>query len=107
MKYIFFVFYRLFFWIYRPHNLLVKYYKICLFDDHGVDNLKTVSMTQWTTNMGIVVVHGTSESDVGDSYVTIVSVPKLGCIDCRQLRDEYYNDSLDGIISSIFSATKH
>lgn len=75
---------------------MVKYYKVCLFDDHGVDNLKNVSMTQWTSNMGIVVVHGTSESDIGDSYLTIVSVPKLGCIDCRQLRDEYYNDSLDG-----------
>lgn len=80
----------------------MKYYKVCLFDDHRVDSIKTVSMTQWSSNTGIVVVHGTNESETGDSYLTVVSVPKLGCMDCRQLRDEYYPDLIDGMSQNLW-----
>ncbi|XP_055678526.1 uncharacterized protein LOC129787187 [Lutzomyia longipalpis] len=78
--------YELFFWIYRPHCMLKNYYKVCLFDDHGVDNMKTVTMTQWMTNPRYLIVHGESASFHEDSYITIASVPKLGCRDCTELR---------------------
>ncbi|XP_039445838.1 uncharacterized protein LOC120425387 [Culex pipiens pallens] len=80
--------YELYFWIYRPHFLLSKYFQVCLFDDHGVDDIKTVSMTQWKTDQRLLLVHGASEKDDCDSYVTVVRVPTLGCLDCRKLRDE-------------------
>lgn len=86
---------RLYFWIYRPHNLLCKYYMVCLFDDHGVDNVKTVTMSQWKSNPRILIVHGAGGYENEDSYVTIVAVPNLGCRDCKQLRDDYYSDSFD------------
>lgn len=57
--------------------------------------MDTVILTQWTSNQNTLVVHGTSELDYDDSYLTIVSVPKLGCLDCKKLRDEFYTD-LDG-----------
>ncbi|XP_059610811.1 uncharacterized protein LOC132257797 [Phlebotomus argentipes] len=79
--------YELYFWIYRPHCMLVNYYKVCLFDDHGVDNMKTVTMTQWLSDSHLLIVHGASASFQEDSYITIASVPKLGCRDCIQLRD--------------------
>ncbi|GAB0087464.1 uncharacterized protein DMENIID0001_017690 [Sergentomyia squamirostris] len=80
--------YELFFWIYRPHCMLVNYYKICLFDDHGVDSMKTVTMTQWLNSTSrFLIVHGASEAFHEDSYITITSVPKLGCRECIQLRD--------------------
>ncbi|XP_055617132.1 uncharacterized protein LOC129762672 [Toxorhynchites rutilus septentrionalis] len=79
--------YELYFWIYRPHFLLSKYFHVCLFDDHGVDDIKTVSITQWNTDQQLLIVHGASEKDDFDSYITVVRVPRLGCLDCKQLRD--------------------
>lgn len=67
---------------------------MCLFDDHGVDNIKTVTMSQWKTNPRVLIVHGGGvESE--DSYITIVAVPNLGCLECKKLRDEFYLDSMD------------
>ncbi|XP_058463130.1 uncharacterized protein LOC131437654 [Malaya genurostris] len=79
--------YELYFWIYRPHFLLSKYFQVCLFDDHGVDDIKTVSITQWNTDQQLLIVHGASEKEDFDSYITVVRVPKLGCLECKKLRD--------------------
>ncbi|XP_075150533.1 uncharacterized protein LOC142224635 [Haematobia irritans] len=80
--------YTLFFWIYQPHKPLRGFYKCCLFDDHGVDNLKEVSMIQWKScDPRILIVHGASEEENEDSYLTYIKVPKLGCLECRKQRD--------------------
>ncbi|XP_058057363.1 uncharacterized protein LOC131208582 [Anopheles bellator] len=84
--------YELFFWIYRPHMLLSKYFQVCLFDDHGVDEIKNVSITQWKTDSGLLIVHGGNMNEESDSYVTMVRVPKLGCLDCRVVRDAHNGD---------------
>lgn len=89
-------FVRLYFWIYRPHNLLYKYFTICLFDDHGVDNIKAVTMAQWKTNPRVLVVHGGGSCESEDSYISVVAVPNLGCLDCKKLRDEFCADTMDG-----------
>lgn len=52
-------------------------------------------MTQWVTNPRTLVIHGASEYENEDSYFTIVAVPKLGCLDCKLLRDEYYPNTGD------------
>lgn len=52
-------------------------------------------MTQWLTNQRMLVVHGAGEFENEDSYFTIVAVPKLGCLDCIQMRNEYYPNSAD------------
>lgn len=83
--------YELYFWIYRPHYPLHKYFCICLFDDHGVDGVKKVSMTQWTSSSSVLVVHGESDTNENDSYITYIRVPKLGCLDCKELRKDYYD----------------
>lgn len=88
----FFLFIRLYFWIYRPHNLLMKYFNVCLFDDHGVDSIKDLTISQWPSNPRILIVHGSNDFENEHSYISIVSVPKLGCLGCKQLRDEYYTD---------------
>lgn len=88
--------FRLYFWIYRPHVLLYKYFTICLFDDHGVDNIKVVTMSQWKSNPRILIVHGSGGSDGEDSYISFVAVPKLNCLDCKKLRDEFNSESIDG-----------
>ncbi|XP_031633337.1 uncharacterized protein LOC116347070 isoform X2 [Contarinia nasturtii] len=87
--------YELYFWIYRPHNLLYKYFTICLFDDHGVDNIKTVTMAQWKTNPRVLVIHGGGGCESEDSYISVVAVPNLGCLDCKKLRDEFCADTMD------------
>ncbi|XP_065372425.1 uncharacterized protein LOC135964204 [Calliphora vicina] len=80
--------YTLFFWIYQPFKPLRNFYKCCLFDDHGVDNMKKVSMIQWKNcDPRILIVHGASEDEHEDSYITYVKVPKLGCLDCKKLRE--------------------
>ncbi|XP_013103572.1 uncharacterized protein LOC106084434 [Stomoxys calcitrans] len=80
--------YTLFFWIYQPHKPLRGFYKCCLFDDHGVDNVKEVSMIQWKScDPRILIVHGASEEENEDSYLTYIKVPKLGCLECRKQRD--------------------
>lgn len=89
--------FRLYFWIYRPHNLLYKYFTVCLFDDHGVDNIKTVTMAQWKSNPRVLVVHGGGSFESEDSYITVVAVPNLGCLDCKTVRDEFCADSIDGM----------
>lgn len=78
---------RLFFWIYRPHQLLRKYYSRCLFDNRGADNEVRVTMCQWPGRPRTLVVHGSCKYEHEDSYVSVVAVPRLGCLDCRRLRD--------------------
>ncbi|XP_067617826.1 uncharacterized protein [Eurosta solidaginis] len=80
--------YTLYFWIYQPHKPLRSFFKCCLFDDHGVDNLKKVTMTQWKcSDPRILIVHGAAENENEDSYITYVKVPRLGCVECKKLRD--------------------
>lgn len=79
--------YTLYFWIYRPHQPLRRFFKSCLFDDHGADNLKSVTMAQWVTNPRVLIVHGAAENEHEESYLTYVKVPKLGCLDCKKLRE--------------------
>lgn len=81
--------------------MLVNFYQVCLFDDHGVDNMKTVSMTQWVNNPRLLVVHGAAESDCEneESYISYVAVPKLGCLECSEIRksesdENYKTDTL-------------
>lgn len=88
--------FRLYFWIYRPHNLLHKYFTITVFDDHGVDNIKVVTISQWKSNPKVLIVHGGGGNDGEDSYVSIVAVPNLSCLECKKQRDEFYSDSMDG-----------
>lgn len=59
---------------------------MCLFDDHGVDGLQTVSMIQWVSNPRLLIVHGTSECENEESYLTYIAVPKLGCRECSEIR---------------------
>lgn len=61
--------YELYFWIFRPHLPLHKFIRVCLFDDHGVDGAKKVTMTQWSSDSRVMVVHGESDSADNDSYV--------------------------------------
>ncbi|XP_050068332.1 uncharacterized protein LOC126556847 [Anopheles maculipalpis] len=84
--------YELYFWIYRPHVLLSKYFHVCLFDDHGVGEIKSVSITQWKTDSQLLIVHGGNWNEDSESYVTMVRVPKLGCLDCKQVRDAHEGD---------------
>lgn len=78
----------LYFWVYQPHKPFRRFFKTCLFDDHGVDNLKEVTMIQWKcSNHQILIVHGAAENENEDSYITYVEVPKLGCLDCKKLRE--------------------
>ena len=72
-----------------------------MFDDHGVDNLKAVTMTQWYSKPGILIVHGASEFENEDSYITIFRVPKLGCLDCKELRE------IDGKINNYELSIKY
>lgn len=74
--------------------MLYKYFTVCLFDDHGVDNIKTVTMSQWKSNTRSLIVHGSGGCESEDSYITIVAVPNLGCLDCKAIRDEF--DAEDG-----------
>lgn len=58
-----------------------------------MDNFKIVTMTQWIENPRTLIIHGASEIDEGNSHITIVSVPKLGCLDCKKMRDDYSDDN--------------
>lgn len=78
--------------------MLYKYFTVCLFDDHGVDNIKTVTMSQWKSNARTLIVHGSGGSESEDSYITIVAVPNLGCLDCKKIRDEF--DTGDGNLAN-------
>lgn len=45
-------------------------------------------MMQWkNTDPRILIVHGASEEENEDSYITYIKVPKLGCLECRKQRD--------------------
>lgn len=68
-----------------------------LFDDHGTEDIKCVTMTQWTNDSSILIVHGSSEIDDQHSFVSIITVPKVGCLSCKKLRD---NDSADNIFKN-------
>lgn len=56
-------------------------------------------MAQWKTNPRVLVVHGGGGCESEDSYITVVAVPNLGCLDCKKLRDEFYADTMDGTCS--------
>lgn len=62
-------------------------YTVNLFDDHGAEDIKCVTMTQWSSDQRTLIVHGSSEIDDQHSFVSIVKVPTLGCLGCMQLRD--------------------
>lgn len=62
-----------------------------LFDDHGAADIKFVTMTQWSNDSSTIVIHGSSEIDDHHSFVSIVRVPKVNCVGCKQLNME--NDS--------------
>ncbi|XP_017079895.2 uncharacterized protein LOC108113723 [Drosophila eugracilis] len=88
--------YTLYFWPFQPHKRLRHFFSRRLFDDHMVDNVKTVTMTQWkNTQHQILVVHGAPTEEGEDSYITYVKVPKLGCLECKKLNDDgpysFYN----------------
>lgn len=53
-------------------------------------------MAQWKSNPKVLIVHGGGGCESEDSYITIVAVPNLGCLDCKKLRDEFYTDTIDG-----------
>lgn len=53
-------------------------------------------MAQWKTNPRVLIVHGGGGCESEDSYITVVAVPILGCLDCKKLRDEFYADGMDG-----------
>lgn len=45
-------------------------------------------MIQWKNcDPRILIVHGASEEENEDSYITYIKVPKLGCLECRKQRD--------------------
>lgn len=44
-------------------------------------------MTQWSSDSRTLIVHGSSEIDDQHSFVSIVRVPSLACLSCKQLRD--------------------
>lgn len=49
-------------------------------------------MTQWSSDPRTLIVHGSSEIDDQHSFVSIVRVPILGCLACKQLRDNEPSD---------------
>lgn len=53
-------------------------------------------MAQWKTNPRVLVVHGGGGCESEDSYISVVAVPNLGCLDCKKLRDEFCADTMDG-----------
>ncbi|KAH8359471.1 hypothetical protein KR093_006955 [Drosophila rubida] len=88
--------YTLYFWLFQPHKKLRYFFSRRLFDDHVVDNLKSVTMTQWkNADKHILVVHGAATEESEESYITYVKVPKLGCLECKKLNDDgpysFYN----------------
>ncbi|KAH8307564.1 hypothetical protein KR044_003005 [Drosophila immigrans] len=88
--------YTLYFWLFQPHKKLRYFFSRRLFDDHVVDNLKSVTMTQWkNADKQILVVHGAATEESEESYITYVKVPKLGCLECKKLNDDgpysFYN----------------
>ncbi|EDW13996.1 uncharacterized protein LOC6572426 [Drosophila mojavensis] len=88
--------YTLYFWLFQPHKKLRYFFSRRLFDDHVVDNVKSVTMTQWkNADKQILVVHGAAMEESEESYITYVKVPKLGCLECKKLCDDgpysFYN----------------
>lgn len=83
---------RLYFWIFNPNKPLVEYHHVRLFDLSC--NMRHVTIVQWPTNPRYLIVVGTEYTDFSlDSMITIVSVPKIGCSECKILRDLYDDDS--------------
>ncbi|XP_033149078.1 uncharacterized protein LOC117134687 isoform X2 [Drosophila busckii] len=81
--------YTLYLWIFQPHKKLRYCFSRRLFDDHVVDNLKSVTVTQWkNADKQILVVHGASIDESEESYITFVRVPKLGCVECKKINDD-------------------
>lgn len=60
-------------------------------------------MSQWKSNARTLIVHGGGGCESEDSYITIVAVPNLGCLDCKKLRDEFDADLMDGKINILYS----
>lgn len=60
-------------------------------------------MTQWLTNSRTLIVHGASDFENEDSYISIIAVPKLGCLDCKVFRDEYSDDSEYNLFKRLYS----
>lgn len=51
-------------------------------------------MTQWASDPRTLIVHGSSEIDDQHSFVSVVRVPLLGCLSCKQLRDSEPADNV-------------
>lgn len=50
-------------------------------------------MTQWKSDLRTLIIHGASDIDDTESFVSIIRIPKLACLECKTLRD---SDFLDG-----------
>ena len=44
-------------------------------------------MTQWSSDPNTLIVHGCSEIDDHHSFVSIVNLPRVGCISCKKMRE--------------------
>jgi len=51
-------------------------------------------MTQWKNDPRTLVIHGSSEIDDQHSFLSIIRVPKLGCMSCKMLRENDTSDDL-------------
>ena len=46
-----------------------------------------MSITQWSSEPQTLIIHGSSEIDDQHSYISFMKIPKLGCMDCKQIRE--------------------
>lgn len=54
-------------------------------------------MCQWKSDTTTLIVHGSSEIDDQHSFISILKLPKVGCLSCKKLRD---NDSTDNVFKN-------
>lgn len=54
-------------------------------------------MTQWKNDSTTLIVHGSSEIDDQHSFISILKLPKIGCMSCKKLRD---NESTDNVFKN-------
>lgn len=73
-------------------RLFTSIFPVCLFDDHSVNDIKIVTMTQWKSDSRTLIIHGASDIDDTESFISFIRIPKLGCLECKQLRDSEYLD---------------
>lgn len=54
-------------------------------------------MSQWKNDSSTLIVHGSSEIDDQHSFISLIKLPKVGCLSCKKLRD---NDSTDNVFKN-------